>query len=84
MKLYKQGSLEDYEPLQVVIKYIGIIGFTMYKKVDMIKIGDRFEFSSLGKLGSEPEDPYESVKFKELIFARLSSDLQANYEKIAI
>lgn len=38
LQLYKEGRLREYEPLQVVIKYIGIIGFTKFKLVDMVKL----------------------------------------------
>jgi hypothetical protein len=47
LQLYKEGKLREYEPLQVVIKYMGISGFTKFKLVDMAKIDDRFEYSSL-------------------------------------
>ena len=42
LELYKDGLLRAYEPLQIVIKYIGIVGLTKFKLVDMVKVDDRF------------------------------------------
>ena len=42
LELYKLDRLREYEPLQVVIKYIGIMGFTKFKLVDMVKVDGRF------------------------------------------
>lgn len=83
MHLYKQGNLREYEPLQIVIKYIGIIGFTKFKLVDMVKVDDRFEYSSLRREGDQqPENPYDTASFKKDFITKLTKDLKVHYSDI--
>jgi hypothetical protein len=47
LELYKNDKLRACEPLQLVIRYIGIVGFSRFKLVKMIKTqDDRFEYRS--------------------------------------
>lgn len=55
LEMYKEGRLREYEPLQIVIKYIGIMGFTKFKLVDMVKVDERFEYCSI-KNNKEKEE----------------------------
>lgn len=84
MLLYKGGKLREYEPLQVVIKYIGIVGFTKFKLVDMIKLDDRFEYASSSKkeTDQQPENPYDTNAFRKDFITRLTRDLKTHYAGI--
>lgn len=47
LELYKCDRLRACEPLQLVIRYIGIVGFTKIKLIEMVKTNDnRFEYQS--------------------------------------
>jgi hypothetical protein len=46
LDLFKLGKLREYEPLQTVIKSIGIMGFTKFRLVEIVKNDDIFEYSS--------------------------------------
>lgn len=37
LELYKNDRLRAYEPLKLVIRYFGIVGFSKYKLVEMLK-----------------------------------------------
>lgn len=66
-----------------MIKYIGIIGFTKFKLVDMVKLEDRFEYSSLRIEGDQqPENPYDTAIFKKDFITRLTRDLRAHYSDL--
>lgn len=66
-----------------MIKYIGIIGFTKFKLVDMVKLEDRFEYCSLRKEGDQqPENPYDTATFKKDFITRLTRDLRAHYSDL--
>lgn len=84
LELYKQDRLREYEPLQVVIKYIGIMGFTKFKLVDMVKVDGRFEYSSTrrDKTDQQPENPYDTASFKKDFITRLTKDLKAHYSEL--
>jgi hypothetical protein len=84
LEMYRQDSLREYEPLQVLIKFIGIMGFTKFKLVDMVKVDDRFEYSSSRKEGEQQvENPYDTATFKRDFIARLIRDIKAKYTDIA-
>ena len=55
LELYKEERLRAFEPLQLVIRYIGIIGFSKYKLVEMVKTrDDRFEYHSKRDMAQNP------------------------------
>ena len=59
LELYKNDKLRAYEPLQLVIRYIGIVGFSKFKLVEMIKTrDDRFEYNSKNGTAQPPENPF--------------------------
>lgn len=75
--------MREFEPLQIVIKYIGIMGFTKFKLVDMVKMDDRFEYSSTRKEGDQqPENPYDTASFKKDFITRLTKDMKASYSEL--
>jgi len=79
--LYKGGFLTSIEPLQIIIKYIGIVGFTKYKMVELVKTpDDRFEYQSKKQDGEQmPENAYDTGYFKLNFISRLTKDLKAKY-----
>jgi hypothetical protein len=82
LELYKQGKLREYEPLQTVIKYIGIMGFTKFKLVDMAKTDSQYEYSSTRMEGEQPEHPYDTNFFKKNFIAKLTKDIRIKYTQI--
>jgi hypothetical protein len=83
LELFKQGKLREYEPLQTVIKYIGIMGFTKFRLVDMAKNDGMFEYISNRNKGEQPENPYDTAIFKRDFIIRLTKDVRATYTEIA-
>lgn len=83
LELYKNDRLRAYEPLQLIIRYIGIIGFSKFKLVEMVKTrDDRFEYHSKRDTAQNPENPYETGYFKTNFLGRLVKDLKVKYSEI--
>ena len=85
MELYKQERLRAFEPLKLVIRYIGIVGFSKFKLVEMVKTRDnRFEYNSKRDTAQASEVPSETGYFKSNFISRLVKDLKQKYNEIVI
>ena len=83
LDLFKLGKLREYEPLQTVIKSIGIMGFTKFRLVEIVKNDDIFEYSSKKEGDQHHQNPYDTAIFKKDFIARLIKDLKFKYaEKV--
>lgn len=84
LELYKSDRLRALEPLQLVIRYIGIVGFTKYKLIEMKKNvrEDRFEYESKSENAMAGENPYETGFFKTNFILRLVKGLKRKYTEI--
>jgi hypothetical protein len=77
--------LGAYEPLKLVIRYIGIVGFSKFKLVEMVKTrDDRFEYNSKQDKTQASEVPSETGYFKSNFISRLVKDLKQKYNEIVI
>lgn len=85
LELFKDGKLNAFEPLQTVIKYIGVVGFTKFKLVEMVKTRDgRFEYSSKKEPNQPAEHPSETGYFKTKFLSRLVKDLKLKYSQLVV
>lgn len=84
--MFKNDQLKSFEPLQGIIRTIGVCGFSKFRYVKIKHFkdhGGRFDFTSENNETHENvENPFDTDFFKKNLTNPLVARLQNHYRKV--